>query len=63
MARIEPIPWEALPSDAREMIQAGLDSGMYMTPLPMQINLHWHAAGSIQNRCHFSRSCVKSVPF
>jgi len=44
MARIEPIPWEALPDHAREMIQAGLDSGMYTTPLPLQIIAYSSAA-------------------
>jgi alkylhydroperoxidase family enzyme len=44
MARIEPIPWEALPDAAREMIQEGVDSGMYTTPLPMQIVAYSSAA-------------------
>jgi len=37
MARIEPIPWEELPSASREMIQEGMDAGMYTTPLPLQV--------------------------
>lgn len=44
MARIEPIPWEALPGESRELIQAGLDGGMYTTPLPLQIIAYSSAA-------------------
>jgi alkylhydroperoxidase family enzyme len=44
MARIEPIPWDQLPRESREMIQAGVDSGMYTTPLPMQIMAYSSAA-------------------
>ncbi len=37
MARIEPIPWEALPARSRAMLEAGMASGMYTTPEPMQV--------------------------
>ena len=44
MARIEPIPWEDLPDEAREMIQAGMEKGMYTTPLPLQVIAYSSAA-------------------
>lgn len=37
MARIEPIPWDALPARSRAMLEAGMASGMYTTPVPMQV--------------------------
>lgn len=37
MARIEPIPWEDLAPEARSAIEAGLASGAYTTPVPLQI--------------------------
>ncbi|MCB2072274.1 MAG: carboxymuconolactone decarboxylase family protein [Novosphingobium sp.] len=37
MPRIEPIPWENLTPEQREAMQAGLDSGAYTDPLPLQI--------------------------
>jgi alkylhydroperoxidase family enzyme len=37
MPRIEPIPWDDLPDDARAMIEAGEASGMYTTPVPLQV--------------------------
>ena len=40
MPRIEPIPWDELDEEARARIEAGMDSGMYSTPLPLQIIAH-----------------------
>ncbi len=37
MARIEPIPWDELSPEARAMLEEGVASGMYTTPVPMQI--------------------------
>ena len=37
MPRIEPIPWNDLTPAQREAMQAGLDSGAYTDPLPLQI--------------------------
>jgi alkylhydroperoxidase family enzyme len=37
MARIEPIPWDALPARSRAMLEEGMASGMYTTPVPMQV--------------------------
>jgi len=37
MARIEPIPWDQLPDAAKAMIEEGQASGMYTTPVPMQV--------------------------
>jgi alkylhydroperoxidase family enzyme len=37
MARIEPIPWDELSPSARQLLQEGIDSGMYTTTVPMQI--------------------------
>jgi alkylhydroperoxidase family enzyme len=37
MARIEPIPWDELSTSARQMLEAGAQSGMYTTTVPMQI--------------------------
>jgi alkylhydroperoxidase family enzyme len=44
MARIEPIPWEELPGESRDMIQEGLDGAMYTTPLPLQVIAYSSAA-------------------
>ena len=40
MARVEPIPYEDLDEDTRERIEAGRATGMYTTPLPLQIVAH-----------------------
>jgi alkylhydroperoxidase family enzyme len=37
MPRIEPIPWEALTSEQRATMQAGLDSGAFRIALPLQV--------------------------
>ena len=37
MPRIEPIPWDELKPEQREMMRAGLKSGAYTNPLPLQI--------------------------
>jgi alkylhydroperoxidase family enzyme len=37
LARIEPIPWDELPSESRAMLEEGVASGMYTTPVPMQV--------------------------
>jgi len=44
MPVIEPIPWDELPSEARVMIEEGLSSGMYTTPVPMQVMAYSSAA-------------------
>lgn len=44
MARIEPIPWSDLSTQAREMLEAGAESGMYTTTVPMQIIAYSSAA-------------------
>jgi alkylhydroperoxidase family enzyme len=40
MPRIEPIPWDELSEDARTRIEAGMATGMYSTPVPLQIIAH-----------------------
>jgi alkylhydroperoxidase family enzyme len=40
MPRIEPVPWDDLSEEARARIEAGMASGMYSTPLPLQIMAH-----------------------
>jgi alkylhydroperoxidase family enzyme len=40
MARVAPVPWEELTEEARTRIEAGLASGMYSTPVPVQIIAH-----------------------
>jgi alkylhydroperoxidase family enzyme len=40
MPRIEPIPFEELPDEARQRIEAGMATGMYTIPVPMQIVAH-----------------------
>jgi alkylhydroperoxidase family enzyme len=40
MPRIEPIPYEELPEDVRQRIEAGLATGMYSVTLPQQILAH-----------------------
>ena len=40
MARVEPIPYEDLDDDTRARIEAGHATGMYTTPLPLQIVAH-----------------------
>ena len=37
MARIAPIPWEELSDDSRRRIEEGMSTGMYSTPLPLQV--------------------------
>lgn len=37
MPRIEPIPYDELPDDARNRIEAGMATGMYSTPVPLQV--------------------------
>jgi alkylhydroperoxidase family enzyme len=37
MPRIEPIPWDKLPAKQREMIEAGVKSGAFTDPMPVQI--------------------------
>jgi alkylhydroperoxidase family enzyme len=37
MARIEPIPYDQLPDSAKAQIEEGLGTGMYTTPVPLQI--------------------------
>ncbi len=37
MPRIEPIPYEDLPPSERDMIEAGMKSGGFTDPLPLQI--------------------------
>lgn len=44
MPRIEPIPYEELPPSEREMIEAGMKSGGFTDPLPLQIMAYaYHA--------------------
>jgi hypothetical protein len=40
MPRIAPVPYDELSEEARDRIEAGLASGMYSTPLPLQIVAH-----------------------
>jgi alkylhydroperoxidase family enzyme len=40
MARIAPIPYDELSDDARTRIDAGMATGMYSTPVPLQIMAH-----------------------
>jgi alkylhydroperoxidase family enzyme len=40
MPRIAPVAWENLADDARARIEAGLATGMYSTPVPLQICAH-----------------------
>lgn len=40
MPRIEAIPYDKLPDDARARIEAGMATGMYTTPVPLQILAH-----------------------
>jgi alkylhydroperoxidase family enzyme len=44
MARIEPIPWEEVPEESRALIEEGLASGMYTTPVPLQVMAYSSAA-------------------
>lgn len=44
MARIEPIPWDELPDESRKLLEAGMATGMYTTPVPMQIMAYSTAA-------------------
>jgi len=37
MPRIEPVPIEALPDDSREIIEGGVEEGLYATPVPLQV--------------------------
>jgi alkylhydroperoxidase family enzyme len=40
LPRIEPIPYDELPEDTRDRIEAGMATGMYSTPLPLQVMAH-----------------------
>jgi alkylhydroperoxidase family enzyme len=44
MARIEAIPWDELSTPARQMLEAGVETGMYTTTEPMQIMAYSSAA-------------------
>lgn len=44
MAVIEGIPWDELPAEAREMIESGRATGMYTTPIPLQVMAYSTAA-------------------
>ena len=37
MPRIEPMPWDDVPAKEREMIEAGMKSGGFTDPMPLQI--------------------------
>lgn len=37
MPRIEPVPFDSLPDVARRTIEAGLATGVYSTPVPLQV--------------------------
>lgn len=52
MARIEPIPVDALPARAREIVDGGVTQGLYSTPVPLQV----FAYSSVQlERLHQAR--------
>ncbi len=40
MPTIEPIPWDELSDEARTRIEEGMATGMYSTPVPLQIIAH-----------------------
>lgn len=40
MPRIQPIAWDELDHDIRRRIEAGMASGMYSTPVPLQVVAH-----------------------
>jgi alkylhydroperoxidase family enzyme len=44
MPVIEPIPWDQLPDHARALIEQGQATGMYTTPVPMQVMAYSAAA-------------------
>ncbi|MHB8463971.1 MAG: carboxymuconolactone decarboxylase family protein [Acidimicrobiales bacterium] len=44
MPVIEPIPWDDLPPESRLMIEEGQASGMYSTPVPLQVMAYSSAA-------------------
>jgi alkylhydroperoxidase family enzyme len=44
MPVIEPIPWDQLPEASRAMIEEGQASGMYTTPVPLQVMAYSSAA-------------------
>jgi alkylhydroperoxidase family enzyme len=44
VARIEPIPWDQLPAEAKAMIESGEATGMYTTPVPLQVMAYSTAA-------------------
>ena len=50
MTRIEPVPWDDLPEQTRVMMQAGRDTGMYTTTVPMQIIAYSTAAMTAMHR-------------
>lgn len=37
MPKIEPIPWDDLKAEQRELMRAGMTSGAYTNPLPLQV--------------------------
>ena len=43
MPRIEPIPMDALPPDARRIVDEGVAAGLYSTPIPLQL-FAYHSA-------------------
>jgi alkylhydroperoxidase family enzyme len=52
MARIEPIPFDELPDETRTMIESGQSTGMYTTPVPMQIMAYSTAAFTAMHRAY-----------
>jgi alkylhydroperoxidase family enzyme len=61
MARIEPIPYDELSDEARSRIDAGTETGMYTTPVPLQIVAHSPTAlrGMDESyKAHFGRCAL-----
>lgn len=61
MPRIEPIPWDELSDEARTRIEEGMATGMYSTPVPLQIIAH--SANALQGmdegyKAVFGRSAI-----
>ena len=50
MARIEPIAWDDLPAESREMMEAGTATGMYTITSPLQIIAYSTAALTAMHR-------------
>jgi alkylhydroperoxidase family enzyme len=62
MPRIEPIPYDELPEDARARIEAGMATGMYSTPVPLQIMAHSPMViGAMDEgyKAHFRRGAIE----